>query len=396
MRNPVLQDGAVAFTNGAIVDVGRFDDIVRRHGDFAVQELGRSVLLPGLINAHTHLELSNASCGDKWEGRFLDWIFNLPQRGSLDEAALRSSIESATADGIEQCLKFGTTCVGDISQYPQFSRNVLADSPLRGVSYAEVLGSGKRRPRFDRLFRYAEQQPKGVGRFDFGVSPHAPYSVDLAGYKQSLSLSRRQSVPLATHLAEWQEESEFLLSHTGMFREVIDLIGSWDDSIETYPAPPIRFAQAIGLLDEPAVLAHVNYCEDEELAMLSAGRASVVYCPRTHRYFGHRPHRWQDMLKRGINVAVGTDSCASSPNLNLVDEIRLLHEISADTLVELLWQLITINAARALGKNDLGELSPGMAADFIAFEIDSANPLIEILETAQAPSHLWIAGEQLR
>jgi cytosine/adenosine deaminase-related metal-dependent hydrolase len=136
------------------------------------------------------------------------------------------------------------------------------------------------------------------------------------------------SLPLATHLSEAQEEKTFLESHSGMFRDLWERIGSWEDDVPTFKGSPIAMAQAIGMLDFPTLLAHVNYCDDHELELLTRGRASVVYCPRTHRYFGHPPHRWREMLARGINVAVGSDSCASSPDLNLVDDLRLLPAIS--------------------------------------------------------------------
>src|SRR5207302_10539659 len=109
-------------------------------------------------------------------------------------------------------------------------------------------------------------------------------------------------------------------------------------------------ANAIGLLDYPTVLAHVNYCDDVDLDLLARGRAGVVYTPRTHAYFGHPPHRWRDMLARGINVAVGTDSCASSPDLNLVDDLRLLHRLAPEVPAQTLWEMATIRGARAIGR----------------------------------------------
>ena len=151
--------------------------------------------------------------------------------------------------------------------------------------------------------------------------------------------------------------------------------------IATFEGGPIRFAQSLGLLDyEPTLLAHVNYCDDAEMELLARGRASVVYCPRTHAYFGHPPHRWRAMLARGVNVAVGTDSTASSPDLNLVDDLRLLHRIAPEHPAEDLWRMATSRAAKALGCHDVGSLSPGGLADVVAFHAGSDDPLREILE----------------
>jgi cytosine/adenosine deaminase-related metal-dependent hydrolase len=130
--------------------------------------------------------------------------------------------------------------------------------------------------------------------------------------------------------------------------------------------------------------------------MLSRGKASVVYCPRTHRYFGHPAHRWRDMLARGINVAVGTDSCASSPDLNLVDDLRLLRRIAPEIPAETIWEMGTIRGARALGmENEIGSLAVGKHADLIAFAASGNNPLEDILSHAANPTSVWMDGAQI-
>lgn len=200
---------------------------------------------------------------------------------------------------------------------------------------------------------------------------------------------------LATHLAESPDEASFLAEHAGSFRELWQFLDAWDDAVPRFAGGPIRFAESVGLLDAPTLLAHVNYCDDDdELALLAAGLASVVYCPRTHAYFGHPPHRWRDMLAAGVNVAVGTDSLASTPDLNLVDDLRLLRGIAPEFPAADLWRLVTTRAARALGMEALvGSLSPGKAADLVCFPVeDRADPLASILDNANVPSHVWIAG----
>jgi aminodeoxyfutalosine deaminase len=141
----------------------------------------------------------------------------------------------------------------------------------------------------------------------------------------------------------------------------------------------------------------VNYCDDDELTLLGRGRASVVYCPRTHAYFGHEPHRWREMLARRINVAVGTDSCGSSPDLNLVDDLRLLHRIAPEIDAQALWEMITIRGARALQmESQVGSISRGKRADLVSFPIrDADDPLRGILEAHAAPLRLWLNGDAL-
>ena len=387
MDSPIIRDGAVAFIDGRIISVGPFSQIKSAHPDAHFHDLGDSIVLPGLINAHTHLELSDYHAESPAGGSFVDWILSMRQRSGGGDPA------SATLKGIEQCLKFGVTCVGDITQQADITREVISRSPIRCVSFGEVLGLGKRRPRFDELLRHALDAKYATDRLRIGLSPHAPYTVDLDGYRQCLDLARQHSLPLATHLAENPQEAQFLESQTGDFRQLWETIGSWADDVQTYPGSPIEMAKAIGLLDYPTVLAHINYCTDPELDLLSRGQASVVYCPRTHAYFGHPPHRWQEMLARGINVAVGTDSCASSPDLNLVDDLRLLHRIAPEVSVQELWELATTRAAKALGmESEIGSISMGKRADFAVFKAESGEPLQKILESSQTPKATWING----
>jgi cytosine/adenosine deaminase-related metal-dependent hydrolase len=130
--------------------------------------------------------------------------------------------------------------------------------------------------------------------------------------------------------------------------------------------------------------------------MLAAGRASVVYCPWTHEFFGHPEHRFREMQRMGINVAVGTDSCASSPNLNIVDDLRLLHARYPGMDVQELWRMATVNGARALWREgDAGSLAIGKFTDLVAFPAVGDDPLREVLEHRAMPAGVWIAGDRV-
>jgi cytosine/adenosine deaminase-related metal-dependent hydrolase len=188
---------------------------------------------------------------------------------------------------------------------------------------------------------------------------------------------------MTIHLAETPYEREFLNSHTGPLREMWERLGSWEDFPETFPGSPVEFADACGLLEDRTMLAHVNYCDDADLDLMQRRGVSVAFCPRTHRYFGHPPHRWREMIARGIRVYIGTDSCASSPDLNLVDDLRLLHEIDPAFPVSRLWEMGTLEIAASLG-------------DFVIFDVHTADPLREILETDRRPREVWVCGERVR
>jgi cytosine/adenosine deaminase-related metal-dependent hydrolase len=374
-----IRDGAVVFSQDRIIAVGALRDLTAVHPDAERIDLGESIVLPGLVNAHVHLELSDLDQQHLRRGGFVTWILELIRRRGA------GPIQDAVARGIAQCRRFGVTSVGDITRECAISRQMLSCSRLRGVSYGELQAMARRRELLDTRLSAAMDDLHASPSLKIGVSPHAPYTVEPDAYRACLTTG----LPLATHLAETPDEAQFLAEHTGQFRHLWESLGWWDDRVPKFAGGPIRLAQSLGLLDRPTLLAHVNYCDDDELAILSAGQASVVYCPRTHAYFGHRNHRWREMLAAGINVAVGTDSCASSPDLNLVDDLRLLHRIAPDVPALQLWQMATTRAAKAIQMEKMiGSLTRGMTADFVVFDVRTDDPLREILETDVLP-RVW-------
>ena len=396
MVGPPICDGGVVFAGGRILAVGSAETLRSEHLDAQLIDRTDSIVLPGLVNAHTHLELSGFACGQP-PASFLEWILKLVPRSQLTAEIVRDSVTRGVPLGIAQCLHFGVTTVGDISRHCAVSRPILRDSPLRVVSYGEVQAMAQRRSLLVERIEIAIDDSYASDRLRIGLTPHAPYSVEIDAYRRCLEVARGRSLPLATHLAETPHEATFLASHSGPFRELWEQLRAWDGEVPRFAGGPIRFAQAVGLLDYPTLLAHVNYCDDAEMDLLSRGRASVVYCPRTHAYFGHPPHRWRDMRARGINVAIGTDSCASSPDLNVVDELRLLHRIAPNVPAIELWQVATTHAARAIGWDDrVGSLAAGKSADFAVFPSTGGDPLAAILESAAVPHEVWIAGDRIQ
>ena len=386
MDGPVRPDAGVVFDGGTILAVGPADRLRRDYPAAVVVDAGNVVLLPGLVNAHVHLELSHLTPGDR-PSRFVDWLGKvMSTAGAVDPA-------TSARMGVDQCLKFGVTSVGDITSHPAATRAVLAASGIGGVSYGEVRAMAQRRGFLEERIA-AAISPMAGGRVRPGISPHAPYSIEFDGYRRCLHEAVSHDLPLATHLAETVDETEFLNAHTGPFRTLWDEMGAWDEMVTRMSGGSIRVARHLGLLDYPTLLAHVNFCNNDELEVLARGRASVVYCPRTHDFFGHIPHRWREMLDRGINVAVGTDSCASSPDLNLVDDLRLVHRIAPDVDPFVVWGMATTRAALAIGSN-AGVIAPGRPADFVSFPVTGGDPLREILETDRLPGGLWLGGASI-
>jgi cytosine/adenosine deaminase-related metal-dependent hydrolase len=394
MDRPPIPQGGIVFARGDIVAVGDAITLLGQHPDSQIIDRPADIILPGLINAHTHLELSEFACGSA-PASFVEWVTRLVPRGQVSLESVHASVARSIPLGIAQCLRSGVTAVGDISRHCTVARPLLQNGPLRAVSYGEIQAMAQRRGLLEERLAIASDPTFQSDHLDIALSPHAPYSVEIDGYRRCVALARAQHLPLATHLAETPDEATFLSIHAGPFRELWEIISAWDEQVPTCTGGPIRMARDIGLLDyEKTLLAHVNYCDDDEMKLLANGKASVVYCPRTHAYFGHPPHRWKEMLAMGINVAIGTDSCASSPDLNLVDELRLLHQLEPQIEPLELWKLVTIRAAQAIGKpGRLGVLCAGAAADLVLFPAGSADPLKALLENSISPNQTWIGGD---
>ena len=393
MHGPPIANGAVAITGNTIAAVGPFSNLRADFPEAQIDDNGQSVILPGLVNAHVHLELSDCISGDPPNNGFAGWLVGMLKRTRLTPEEIAAKVRQAVPMGADQCLRFGVTTVGDISRQCQISRSLLRHRSLRVVSFGEIQAMAKRRVFLEERLEIAADDSEASDTLRIGLTPHAPYSVEPAGFARCLETAKGNNLPLATHLAESREEGLFLAEHTGPLRELWEQWLTWDDQVPKFAHGPIQFAKSLGLLDYPTLLAHVNYCDDDELKILAAGKASVVYCPRTHQYFGHPPHRWRDMLAAGINVAVGTDSCASSPDLNLVDDLRLLHRIAPDVPAAKLWELATLRAARALGmEKQVGSLSPAKAADLTIFPATGPDPLAAILESACLPIKIYFNG----
>jgi cytosine/adenosine deaminase-related metal-dependent hydrolase len=384
MSSPLIEDGCVIVEGDRIVDVGP----TSRLKPETIDEEVDGVLMPGLINAHTHLELTNVPRPEH-PGTFQDWI--LTTMASMRREDLVDFAEDRTVglqQGMAQCLKFGVTCVGDISQNVDVARSAHLAGFIREVSFGECLGLGERRGRFRSLLARAL-----VGINDewlrVGVSPHAPYTVDDAGYAKVASFK----LPTTTHLAETPDEIDFIRSRSGAFRGLYDSLGF--DPGEASPADAAARSPVEWLCRHDVdrwLLAHVNYCDDADIELLSMRNLSVVWCPRTHTYFGHPPHRWRDMVARGVTVCVGTDSCASSPDLNLVDDLRLVYAQTPDVSIDTIWSLATTSAAKALNVWG-GMIVPGSLADLIEFPTTTADPLLEVLETpSMLPANVWVVG----
>lgn len=395
MNAPLLPDGAVLVRSGRIAEVGPFAVLAARHPAVEVHHHAGCLLTPALINAHCHLELSDEHAGES-PAAFWTWLLERAARTRRPPEEHAAMVPQAVHIGVRQCIAAGVGLVCDISRQAPLTRPCLRDGPIRVISFGEVMGMGARREMAHDLLDAAMDATHQSDHLRIGISPHAPYTTEREVYERCIAAADRHVLPLATHLAETDDEGDFLHRQQGALRSLWDRLGTWQAVSWSHPGGPIRFARSLGLLDRPTLLAHVNYVDDDELALLAAGSAAVVYCPRTHAYFRHLPHRWRDMLAAGVRVLVGTDSCASSPDLNLLDDLRRLRHQGPEVDAQRLWRMVTLDAADTLGlSGQLGELSAGALADLALFAAHAPDPLESVLQQQGGARALYISGKEV-
>jgi cytosine/adenosine deaminase-related metal-dependent hydrolase len=369
-----MSDAAIVIDGGRIVDVGKVD----RHIETVA--LGNAVLMPGLVNAHTHLEFSslNSPLGVRGS-RLCDWIAEVIRwRQQMDdrpppESGWRSD---ATRRGLAEALRAGVTTLGDIATPPVDP--VCYENSCDSTVFVEFIGLTRQRAeQRDRIIRSHFDRPysgKGCERpanVVWGISPHAPYTVR---WDSLVGLCRRSSteqVPVAMHLAESPDEAEFLRSGAGPFRELLNRLGAWENDAVPLGLTALDYLQALAGASRTLVI-HGNYLATESIDFLArhADRMSVVYCPRTHEYFGHSRYPLEHMLAAGVRVALGTDSRASNPDLDLLNDVRAVANNYPAIDRETILKMATLHGAAALGlAEDRGSLRPGMRADVIALRL---------------------------
>jgi len=395
---------------GAVLAVGS-PESVGIVPDAETADLTTSVVIPALVNAHAHLDLTHigpmACPAREGDGGFVAWVDAVRARRVSDPRQIRASV----LEGVRLCIAGGTAFVGDIAGVgAPAAAEALRDSELRGVSYLEIFGQGaKEDVALSSLAataaNAAELEGNGVR---IGLQPHAPYSCTKRVYAEAA----RCGLPLATHLAETKEELSFVQNADGPLAELLRRLGIWDDRIKPAKMHPLDHLADV-LAEHPFAAAHLNYIDDRHLIQLAQWPISVVYCPRASGYFGHgrtsrldgspvaktaTEHRYRDMLDRGINVAIGTDSilCLDTPDrISVLDELRLLCErdgVDPRTLL----RMATVNGARALGIDPIRvTFSPGAMPGILALPVEvrtKNDPLRQAITSPQSIAGLRFLG----
>lgn len=364
---PPIDNGAVLLSGRRILKVGAWPDVsAMRHQECL--DLGDSILLPGLVNAHCHLDYTDMAGQISPTPSFSEWI-----RAILALKAQRGYSEYALSwlRGAKMLLAHGTTTVADIEAVPELLPEVLSATPLRVCSLRELTGLRGRRPFAEIVGRalepLAQLQAQG---YWVGLSPHAPYSTTPELLRLAARAARQRDWLMAVHVAESAEEFEMFTRARGlMFNWLRSQRAASDCGVRS----PIAHLEREGALGPNLLAIHANYLAPGDAERLGASQASVVHCPRSHAYFGHEPFPRSQLERAGVNICLGTDSLATvrrvtrrALELDLFSEMRTATDADRALSPEESVRWATVNGARALHRTgELGEISEGALADLI-------------------------------
>jgi cytosine/adenosine deaminase-related metal-dependent hydrolase len=376
MEGEAIEDGAIATELGKICAVGKADELKKSNQLASIQENPNSVLMPGLINAHTHLDLSGAfnigQHGASNSPDYIEWlltILNHRHKSSIREIII------AIQGAINNLISAGTTCVGDMTCFEGIF-NIIEEMGIRAVVFPEIYaGAGEEaQDRFETAMAIVDKYlDKDSDLVKVGLGPFAPYLLS----KNLLSIisqhAKNSGVPIQIHAAESFTEMEFFYDSKGSITTTLFPAIGWTDEL---PPPhhktPIQYLGEIGFLEASPAIVGGLHLGIRDFTTIARNMCRAIYCPRTNHFLGHGMFPFGKLREHGIPIGIGTDTLNGPAGFNLWDEMRFVAETAitpTPTARELL-HMATIGGARVLSvENITGSLAPGKAADYILIDM---------------------------
>lgn len=368
MSSPPIRHGAVRVEGSVITAAGPAAELHAQPGE-PVINLGASTLLPGLINAHCHLDFTRFKGALSPKQGFTEWIKTI--NALRRSFGTRDYIESI-AEGFDLLAEGGTTTVANIEAFPELLPH-LPIPPLRTWWFLELIDVRSRIDEGETLLgalSFFERHPEWLG--GFGLSPHAPYTASVDLYRLARLCGEKYGMLCTTHIAESLEEHEMFSHANGPLYDFLASLGR--DNSDCGHGSALSHLVEHGVIGPNCIIAHLNYLQDYDYELVARSGASVVHCPKCHTYFGHAPFPLKMLRQFGINICLGTDSLASNNTLDMRSEMReaqALHGLDDREVLE----MVLLNGARALGQvGKLGQISPGATADLVAFPHAATQP----------------------
>lgn len=383
---PPIEGGAVAFEGETISAVGTRDEILERFPDIDAEDFGEAAILPGLVNVHSHLELTALrGFADEHDHDFYNWLLKVTAaRGErLNESDVRIS---AIAGAVEGALA-GVTCFGDIGRLGVAGLEALKSVGLRGVVFQESEFCPDDRTADDDFAKLVENftslREHETDRVLVGLSPHAPYTVSAKLFQKIARYAVENNVRTSIHASESIMEEDLMIHGTGFFAGVYEKFGF---NFKSPGISTIEYLDELGVLAAKPLLAHCVRVSDRDIDLIAESDSRIAHCPKSNAKFGHGAAPFHRFLARGINVGLGSDSMASNNTCDIFEEARFAalfarNSGSGAPFVQP-YQMIetaTLGGARALGlESMIGSLEPGKQADLI---------VVGLAHVAQKPVH---------
>jgi len=369
---PPISDGAIKIRKGKIVAVSRFRDLPKT-GKEKLISLQDSLILPGFVNSHTHLELSCFKGVIKRKRPFSKWVREIIEaKKKLSERDCETSIR----DGILESLRGGITSFGDITG-TGLSLKVMERMGVRGIAFHELIGFKEEDARrifakfMKRIIMFQKKLAGLESTVGIGVSPHSPYSVSPELFKLSCGFAGRLNLPVSIHLSETEEEVRFLKNGNGPLKKLLLDLGSFDRGWNPPGLSPLRYLHSLKVLSPRTSIVHFNFFDEEDLRVAKKSNIKIIYCPKSNnKWFSRKRSPVMDCFKKAIPFSIGTDSLASNDSLNMFDEMRMFKSLYPLFPAKKILKIATAGGACCLGLEDrTGSLQPVRFADFIAVRI---------------------------
>jgi cytosine/adenosine deaminase-related metal-dependent hydrolase len=401
MDGAPIDNGAVAVSGNQIADVGKFDEIRARNSGEIV-DLGEQALLPGLINAHCHLDYT-CLCGKiPPKKSFADWIHAInAEKAKLSPKDYLASINK----GFAEAKRFGTTTIANLTAFPGLIPQISA--PIRTWWFAELIDvrvPDRASEIVDRAIESLRSAP------NWALAPHALFTASKNLYRRCEQIARDENILLTTHLAESREEMEMFRDASGPLYEFLKAIGRpmndcgkgtplelFLDLIGRGGSPNRPRAIEVNRPYLPWIVAHLNEVTESDFGLLerSERRFHVVHSPRSHDYFNHSRFPFEKLHALGFNICLGTDSLASNESLSLFDEMRAFRRSEPGISPDKILEMVTVNPAATLHQeNALGRIRRGFRADLLAVRCNERDsPFEQILEFDGSVDWIMVNGK---
>lgn len=373
----IIENGFVKTESGKIVDVGQ-----GRAGCFSEQivDHGNGVLMPCLVNAHTHLELSALKNKTNIHLGFIEWVKSVIEKR---EQIGKTNLIKAVFKGIKELSDSGSLVIGEIGSIG-LSRQPFLNSALSGVWFKEYIGND-----FTDDFDCENISSDKT----ISVAGHAPHTTGSDLLVKLKTAALRQRLPFSIHLAESNDEVEFLTTGKGDWAQFLNQRNIDTSTIKLTGASPVKYADQLGLLDDKALAIHLLFADKKDFQVLSEKNVNICLCPRSNQLLHKRLPDVPLMLKSGLKLCLGTDSLASNESLSLFDEMKFLSQSFTDISPKDIIAMATINGATALGfENQFGRLTPGRMAKMIFLPIKAKHPenVLELIVAADFADNISV------